>query len=69
MCGTLENWTLLLSLSATVVIGSVLAQRQVPSKIEIKYILFQKPAFHRLINSRYEIKTVSMWGKCIAAEQ
>ena len=68
MCGTLENWTLLLSLSTTV-IGSVLAQRQVPSKIEIKYILFQKPAFHRLINSRYEIKTVSMWGKCIAAEQ
>lgn len=68
MCGTLENWTLLLSLSTTV-IGSVLAQRQVPSKIEIKYILFQKPVFHRLIYSRYEIKTVSMWGKCIAAEQ
>ena len=34
-----------------------------PSKIEFKYILFPKLAFHRLIYSLSENITVSMWGK------
>ena len=38
-------------------------------KIEFKYILFHKPAIHQLINSWSENRTVSMWGKRIAAEQ
>ena len=47
-----------------VVIGSnVFTQRKLPFKIEFKYILFHKPAFHRLINSLSENTTVSAWGK------
>ena len=49
---------------------NVLTQRKLPFKIEFKYVLFHKPAFHRLINSPFEKKTtVLMWGKRIAAEQ
>ena len=44
-------------------------QRKLPFRIELKYILFLKPAFHQLINSWSENTTVSMWGKLIAAEQ
>ena len=48
----MENWELLLSLFMTVVICSnVFTQRKLPFKIEFKYILFHKPAFHRLINT------------------
>jgi len=43
--------------------------RKLPFKIEFKYILFHKPAFHWVIRSPYENTTVSMWGKRIAAEQ
>ena len=54
----------------TVVIGlNVYTQRKLHFRIEFKYILFQKPAFHRLINSWSENTAVSMWGKLIAAEQ
>jgi len=48
---------------------NVLIQRKLPFKIEFKYILFHKPAFHWLIHSPYENTTVSMWGKRIVAEQ
>ena len=43
--------------------------RKLPLRIEFKYILFHKRAFHQLINSRPENTMVSMWGKLIAAEQ
>ena len=70
MWGTLENWKLFLSLFTAVVIGlNVFTQRKLPFKIEFKYTLFYKPAFHRLIDSSSENITVSMWGKRIAEEQ
>jgi len=47
---------------------NVLTQRKLPFKIELKYILFHKPSFHRLIHSTYENTTVLMWGKRIATE-
>ena len=67
---TLETWKVLwLSLFTIVVIGwNVFTQRELPFKIEFKYILFHKPTFHRLINSSSENATVSTWGKRIAAE-
>ena len=64
MWRTLGNWKLLLSLFTSVVIGwNVFTQRKLPFKIELKYILFHKPALHRLINSSPENITASTWGK------
>ena len=70
MWETLKNLRLLLSLFTTVVIGwNVYTQRKPPFRIEFKYILFHKAAFHQLINSWFESTTVSTWEKLIAAEQ
>jgi len=68
MWGTLENWKLFVFVYDHCDWLNVLTQRKLPFKIEFKYILFHKPAFHWVIHSLYENTTVSMWGKRIASE-
>ena len=63
LCG--EHWKLLFVFvyDCNVIGGNIFTQRKLLFKIELnKYILFHKPAFHRLINSLSENKTVSTWG-------
>ena len=70
LCG--EHWKIggfyCLCLRLLWLVG-MFTQWKLPFRIELKYILFHKPPFHQLINSWSENKTVSMWGKLIAAEQ
>jgi len=54
MWGTLENWKLFVFVYDHCDWLNVLTQRKLPFKIEFKYILFHKPAFHWVIHSLYE---------------
>ena len=64
LCG--KNWKLILPLFMTVVIGwKVFTKRKLPFKIEFKYILFHKLAFHRLKNFSSKNTTVPTWRKYI----
>ena len=67
MWWTLENWKLLLPLFTNVVIGwNVFTQRKLPCfKMELKYILFHKPAFHQLINFLSENSQPFQCGKSV----